>query len=78
VRGRQKKYDKQRDVIELEERDLEDEEEVDRLLLQNICDEIMEEVMDVGGDDFVIPTKHSTRKRGCKKGGMTSIWKLLR
>jgi hypothetical protein len=58
--------DKKREVLDLEEKEL---EEVDNLLLQNICGEIMEEVMDVGGDDFIIPTKHSTRNRSHKKWG---------
>jgi hypothetical protein len=35
-----------------------EEEEIDKLFLQNICSEIMEEVMDFGGDDFVIPTRN--------------------
>jgi hypothetical protein len=47
--------------LELEEKELPEEEEVDKLLLQNICGEIMEEVMDFGGDDFVIPTKNYQR-----------------
>jgi Icc-related predicted phosphoesterase len=48
--------DKRRDILNLEEKELADEE-VDRLVLQNICGEIMEEIMDVGVDNFVIPTK---------------------
>jgi hypothetical protein len=36
-----------------------DEEVVDKLLLQNICGEIMK-VIDFEGDNFVIPTKHIT------------------
>jgi hypothetical protein len=42
--------DKKGDVLDLEEKELADEEEVDRLLLQSICGETMEEVMDFGGD----------------------------
>jgi hypothetical protein len=61
--------DKKIEVIELEEKELEDEEEVDRVLLQNICGEIMEEVMDVGGDDFIIPPSHVAKNRARKKGG---------
>jgi hypothetical protein len=64
--------DKKEEVLELEEKELDEEEEVDKLLLQNICGELMEEVMDVGGEDFVIPTKHSTRKWSCKKWGMVA------
>jgi hypothetical protein len=41
--------DKKGDVLDLEEKELADEE-VDRLLLQSICGEIMQEVMDFGGD----------------------------
>jgi hypothetical protein len=40
--------DKRRDILDLEEKELADEEEVDRLQHQNICGDIMEEVMDVG------------------------------
>jgi hypothetical protein len=39
------------------------------VLLQNICGEIMEEVMDVGGDDFIIPPSHVAKNRARKKGG---------
>jgi hypothetical protein len=42
--------DKKREVLDLEEKELEEEDEVDKLLLQNICGKIMEEVMDVVGD----------------------------
>jgi hypothetical protein len=47
--------------LDLEEKELADEEEVDKILLQSICGEIMEEVIDFGGDDFVMPTKNITR-----------------
>jgi hypothetical protein len=67
--------DKRRNILDLEEKELADEEEVDRLLLQNICGEIMEEVMDVGGDDFLIPTNHSSKLRAHKKGGKVVVWK---
>jgi hypothetical protein len=53
--------DKRRNILDLEEKELADEEEADRLLLQNIYGEIMEEVMYVGGDDSVIPTNHSSK-----------------
>jgi hypothetical protein len=56
--------DKKQEVLELEEKELDDEEVVDKLLLQNICGEIM----DVGGDDFALPTNHSNKKQCCKKG----------
>jgi hypothetical protein len=60
--------DKKREVLDLEEKELVEEDEVDKLLLQNICGDIMKEVMDVVGDDFVIPIKHTTCKRSGKKG----------
>jgi hypothetical protein len=41
--------DKKDEVLDLEEKELVDEEEVDKLLLQSICGEIMEEVIDFGG-----------------------------
>jgi hypothetical protein len=39
-----------------------EEEEIDSLVLQNMYGEIMEEEMDFGGDDFVIPSKKITKK----------------
>jgi hypothetical protein len=50
--GAAKRVDKKIEVLELEEKELDEEEEIDRLLFQNTCGEIMDEVMDVGGDDF--------------------------
>jgi hypothetical protein len=61
--------DKKIEVLDVEEKQLADEEKIDRLLLQNICGEILDEVMDFGGDDFVIPTNHITKNRSHKKGG---------
>jgi hypothetical protein len=55
--------------LDVEEKQLADEEKIDRLLLQNICGEILDEVMDFGGDNFVIPTNHITKNRSHKKGG---------
>jgi hypothetical protein len=52
----------------VEEKVLVEEEEIDKLFLQNICSEIMEEVMDFRGDDFVIPTKNITKNRKLRKG----------
>jgi hypothetical protein len=46
--GAAKRVDKKIEVLELEEKELDEEEEIDRLLFQNTCGEIM----DVGGDDF--------------------------
>jgi hypothetical protein len=63
--------------LDLEKKEIADEEEVDRLLLQNICGEIMEEVMDVRCDDFVIPTKHIMKLRARKKGGKATDLKTV-
>jgi hypothetical protein len=61
--------DKKCEVMDLEEKELAEEDEVDKLLIQNICGEIMDEVMDFWGDDFVIPLKKITRvQKGNKKG----------
>jgi hypothetical protein len=76
VLGLQIVWTKKIEVIELEEKELEDEEEVDRVLHQNICGEIMEEVMDVGGDDFIIPPSHVAKNRARKKGGRTAVRKV--
>lgn len=59
-------------------RELADEKEVDRLLLQNICGEIIDEVMDVGGDDFIIPTRHITKHCARKKAGKAADWKTVK
>jgi hypothetical protein len=59
-------------------RELEDEEEVDRVLLQNIYGEIMEEVMEVGGDDFVIPPSHLAKQKPRRKRGKTSDQKRVK
>jgi hypothetical protein len=59
-------------------RELEDEEEVDRVLLQNIYGEIMEEVMEVGGDDFVIPPSHLAKQKPHRKRGKTSDQKRVK
>jgi hypothetical protein len=43
-------------VIEKVEKEILEEEELDKLLLQNICGEIMDEVMDLGSDfDVILP-----------------------
>jgi hypothetical protein len=46
------------------------------VLLQNVCAELMEEVMDVGGDDFVIPPRHIAKNRAHKKGGKAAFQKV--
>jgi RNA-binding protein YhbY len=51
----------------VEEKVLEAEEEIDKLFLQNICSEIMEEVMDFRGDEFVIPTRNITKNQKLRK-----------
>jgi hypothetical protein len=67
--GETKGVNKKLDVMELEEKELEDEEEVDRVLLQNIYGAIMEEVMEVGGDEFVIPPSYIAKYKSRRKGG---------
>jgi RNA-binding protein YhbY len=52
----------------VEEKVLEAEEEIDKLFLQNICSEIMEEVIDFRGDEFVIPTRNITKNQKLRKG----------
>jgi hypothetical protein len=55
-------------VIEREEKELLEEEELDKLFLKNICGKIMDEVMDSGRDyDVILPRSHP-KKRGTKKG----------
>jgi hypothetical protein len=44
------------------------EEELDKLFLKNICSEIMDEVMDLGGDCDVMLSESHNRKKGSKKG----------
>jgi hypothetical protein len=48
------------------------------VLLQNICGDLMEEVMDVGGDDFVIPPKHVKRNWNSKKKGKLADRKMVK
>jgi hypothetical protein len=66
--GVTKTVDKHKKIIDLEEKELADEEGVDRLLLQNICRDIMKEVMDVGGEEYVIPTKHVSKLQNRRLG----------
>jgi hypothetical protein len=40
-----------------------EEEELDKILLNNICCEITEEVMDLGGDRVVVPPKNRSSKK---------------
>jgi hypothetical protein len=54
-------------VIEKVEKEILEEEELDKLLLQNICSEIMEEVMDLGSDfDAILPRGQTKKKLGRK------------
>jgi hypothetical protein len=66
------------EVMDLEEKELAKEDEVDKLLIQNICSEIMDEVMDFGGDDFVIPSKKITRVQKGNKKRAGSLFKTKR
>jgi hypothetical protein len=63
--------------FEVEEKVLAAEEEIDKLFLQNICSEIMEEVMDFGGDDYVIPTRNITKNQKLRKREKGKRSKLL-
>jgi hypothetical protein len=55
-------------VIEKVEKEALEEEELDKLLLKNICGEIIEEVMDLGIDFDVILQRGQTKKKKDKKG----------
>jgi hypothetical protein len=55
-------------VLEKEEKELLEEEELDKLFLKNICSEIMDEVMDMGSEcDVILPSGHN-RKKDSRKG----------
>jgi hypothetical protein len=55
-------------VLEKEEKELLEEEELDKLFLKNICSEIMDEVMDMGSEsNIILPCVHK-RKKGSRKG----------
>ncbi|TVU40757.1 hypothetical protein EJB05_14233, partial [Eragrostis curvula] len=62
--------DKKMKVIEKEEKELADEEELDKFILNHLCGEIMEEVMDLGNDqdDRIVPRpkpKSKNKVKGC-------------
>jgi hypothetical protein len=38
-------------------------DELEKILLNNICSEIIEEVMDLGGDHVVMPPKNRSSKK---------------
>jgi hypothetical protein len=61
-------YDKKTVSMDKELIDLEDDEELDKLLLNQLCCEIMEEVMDLGDckDDLLITPGSKTRKKKYK------------
>jgi hypothetical protein len=48
------------------------EEELEKLFLRNICNEIMDEVMDQGGDHNVILPSGRNRSSGNRKGKKSS------
>jgi hypothetical protein len=55
-------------VLEQEEKDLLEEEELEKLFLKNICSNIMEEVMDFESDrDVVLSSAHNSKK-GSRRG----------
>jgi hypothetical protein len=63
-------------VIEKIEKELLEEEELEKLFLNNICGEIMDEVMDLESDyDVVLPRSHS-RNMNCRKGKNIKICKF--
>jgi hypothetical protein len=55
-------------VLDKELEDMEQEEKLDKLILQNLCSDIMEEVMDLGecNNNFLI-VPGSTQKKGKAK-----------
>jgi predicted regulator of amino acid metabolism with ACT domain len=55
--------DRKIELIEKEEKTIEEEDELDKLFLQNICSEIMEEVMDFAGDQVVLPSNTKSRAK---------------
>jgi hypothetical protein len=60
--------DRKIELLEKEEKTIQEEDELDKLFLQNICSEIMEEVMDFGGDQVVLPSNTKSRGKACRKG----------
>jgi hypothetical protein len=55
--------DRKIELLEKEEKTIEEEDELDKLFLQNICSEIMEEVMDFAGDQVVLPSNTKSRAK---------------
>ena len=61
--------DKKTNVLEIEENELADEVELDKLILNHFCGDIMEEVMDLGNDQFdLIDSKTKPKSKKNKKG----------
>jgi hypothetical protein len=54
-------------VIEKVEKEILEEEELDKIFLKKNCSEIMEEVMDLGSDcDIILPRGHAKKKKNSK------------
>ena len=61
--------DKKSNVVEKEEKELAEEEELDKFILNHLCGEIMEEVMDLGNDQVdLIASKTKPKSKKSKKG----------
>ena len=61
--------DKKTNVLEKEEKELAEEEELDKFILNHLCGEIMEEVMDLGNDQVdLIASKTKPKSKKSKKG----------
>ena len=60
---------KKTNVLEKDEKDLAEEEELDKFILSHLCGEIMEEVMDLGYDQVdLIASKAKPKSKKSKKG----------
>ena len=59
---------KKTNVLEKEEMELAEEEELDKFILSHLCEEIMEEVMDLGNDQVdLIASKTKLKSKKSKK-----------
>jgi hypothetical protein len=65
-------------VHEKIEKEVLEEEELDKLFLKNICGEIMDEMMDLGSDyDAVLP-RNQSKKLNCRTGKNMKIYYFSR
>ena len=59
---------KKTNVLEKEEKELAEEEELDKFILNHLCGEIMEEIMDLGNDQVdLIASKTKLKSKKSKK-----------